>query len=115
MGTSTADRHSRALSKIRKLFPNYLKVEYTNGVVLVNIPCTIAKEKIENTSYNSFVGQNTIIFNILIDDLKKEEAPLKGFSRVTHNRVEYMVDKIVTNVLNNSIHLYCKVHKRGNN
>ena len=115
MGINASDRHSQALSKIRQLFPNYLKVEYTNGVVVVNIPCTIAREKIENVGYGSFIGQNTIIFNILIDDLKKEDAPIKGFSRVTHNRVEYMVDKIVNNVLNNSIHLYCKVHKRGNN
>lgn len=115
MGISAKDRHSKALSKIRELFPNYLKVEYDNGVVLTSIPCTIAREKIENTEYNSFVGRNTIIFNILIDDLKKQEAPLKNFSRITHNRVVYVVDKVVTSPMNDTIRIYCEVNKRGNN
>lgn len=114
MGINIREQHTIAMRKLRNLFPKNARIKYLNGMVF-NVPCTITKPSIDNIDYDKYVGQNIIFISILIEDLKRQKAPLRDFLYVTIDRIEYQVESNVVNgIFNNSIQLQCKIYKSGN-
>lgn len=108
------EEHSMMMKELRNLFPKKVKITYKDNST-VSVPCTLAKPDVNNVNYDKFVGQNIITVNILIDDLKLIEAPIKNFLYVTLDRVEYQVESSVINgIFNNTIQLQCKLFKSDN-
>lgn len=112
MGIS--EEHAIMMKELRTLFPKKCKIIYADNFT-VSVPCTISKPDVNNINYDKFVGQNVITINILIDDLKLINAPIKDFLYLTLDRVEYQVESsIVNGIFNNTIQLQCKLFKSGN-
>lgn len=80
------------LRELRKEFGDTIQVvvEYADGkrvgvnAITYNIDITYKYMVVEN---------NSIYFDILVQDLKDIKAPIKGFTYVTYNRVKYPVEQ----------------------
>lgn len=108
------NEHMFVMKELRDLFPKKVKIVYKYDSQ-VSVPCTIARPDISNINYDKFVGQNIITVNILIEDLLKIQAPMKGFLYIVLDRVEYQVESsIINSVFNNVIQLQCKLFKSDN-
>lgn len=114
MGINIKEQHTACMKKLRNMFPKNVKIKYIDGLSY-DVPCTVTKPSINNINYDKFVGQNAIFINILIDDLKKVNAPLKNMLYATLDRVEYQIESsIINGIFNNSIQLECTLYKSGN-
>ena len=70
----------------------------------------------ELLEYNEYVGKDSLVFNILISDLKKVKAPVTQFKSVEYNKVKYQVQTTEINGnFDNKISLICVLYKGNTN
>ncbi len=107
--------HSNAMKKLRLLVSKKVRITYQQGDKFI-VPCTISDTTLDMAKYNEYVGRDTKVFNILVDDLNAVEAPISNFLYVEMDRIKYQVQtKIDNGVFNNTISLLCTIYRGGIN
>lgn len=105
--------HFNSMKKIRKILPKTVRIIYEDNSKYI-VPCTISDISVDLLKYNEYTGKDYRIFNILIEDLRKLDAPIKGFTFIEYNLLKYQVqNKIDDGIFNNTIKLVCVLY-RGN-
>ena len=107
--------HSNCLKQLRNLVKTDIRITYMNDKKFI-VPCTISDIKISMVTYNEYVGKDSLVFNILISDLKKVKAPVTQFKSVEYNKVKYQVQTTEINGnFDNKISLICVLYKGNTN
>lgn len=114
MGIDFKQHHEVAMRKLRQLFPKNVKIIYTDNQQF-SVPCTFSNEDVKNIYYDKYVGENILNVNILISDLKRINAPIKGFLYVVKDRIKYQVESSISNgIFDDVVQLQCKIFKGSN-
>lgn len=79
------------LKELRAEFGDTIEVivEYDNGSKYSVNAITYNMDII----YNQMIPKDTVMFNILVQDLKDNKMPVRGFKSVTWNRITYIVEQ----------------------
>lgn len=99
--------HAKAMKKLYELQSNDSILEDLDGRKFI-VPVTKSKEKITDINGDIYIGKDKLIFNVLIDDLKKINAPLKNYAKITYERESFIVLYSRENGYGTRIHFICE-------
>lgn len=103
--------HSKSMRRMRDILQERIRIIYTDGTQKI-VDCTISDTTLEMAKSNEYIGKDSKVFNVLIEDFQKVEAPLVDFMYVEHNRIKYQVQTSIGNgIFSNSISLLCVIYK----
>lgn len=101
--------HSEAMKKLREALPKEIRITFVNGDSCV-VRCTVRNTKETAINNNEYIGKQYKMFNVLVDDLKDIEAPVRGFQMVEYNRKKYQVVSDEISGFENVICLGCVIN-----
>ena len=107
--------HSNCMKQLRTFLKKDIRITFQNGEKKI-VPCTISDIKADMLKYSEYVGKDSKIFNVLISDLIKVQAPITGFMYVEVDRVKYQVQEVSRNGnFDNTLSLACVIYRVGIN
>lgn len=115
MDINLKNLHLKSMKKLRNILPQSIRIIYSNGKKCI-VPCTISDINSELLKYNEYVGKDSKVFNVLIEDLKENDVPINNFMYVEYNRITYQVQSVYnSSIFNNTISLVCLLYKGNSN
>lgn len=103
--------HNMMLKKLRTIISQEI---YIDCKAQWKVKCTMEDVKNNDIIDKIEVGMKSVVFKVLIDDLKEVNAPIKNIKKILHNRETYEVIKEELNdTFSDCLKLTCKVFVNG--
>lgn len=104
--------HALMLKKLRRIISQTIYIDCNPKW---KVKCTIEDAKNEDIINKVEVGMNSMMFKVLIDDLKDVNAPIRNIKKILYGRETYEIIKETKNdTFANCLLLTGKVFNNGN-